>query len=46
MTRQVLQIHVMAEYAEQGLESTADALRLAMDYFNPGSGGIPGAVAA
>ena len=30
---QVLQIHVMAEYAEQGLESMADALRLAMDYF-------------
>ena len=33
---QVLQIHVMAEYAEQGLESTADALRLAMDYFSLG----------
>ena len=31
---QVLQIHVMAEYAEQGLESMADALRLAMDYFS------------
>ena len=30
---QVLQIHVMAEYAQQGLRSTADALRLAMDYF-------------
>ena len=30
---QVLQIHVMAEYAEQGIESMADALRLAMDYF-------------
>ena len=33
---QVLQIHVMAEYAQQGLESMADALRLAMDYFNLG----------
>lgn len=31
---QVLQIHVMSEYAEQGLESMADALRLAMDYFS------------
>ena len=30
---QVLQIHVMAEYAQQGLESMADAVRLAMDYF-------------
>ena len=30
---QALQIHVMAEYAEQGLESMADALHLAMDYF-------------
>ena len=30
---QVLQIHVMAEYAQRGLESMADALRLAMDYF-------------
>ena len=30
---QVLQIHVMAEYAQQGLESKADALRLAIDYF-------------
>ena len=31
---QVLQIHVMAEFAQQGLGSMADALRLAMDYFN------------
>ena len=31
---QTMQIHVMAEYAQQGLESTADALRLAMDYFS------------
>ena len=30
---QVLQIHVMAEYAERGLSAMADALRLAMDYF-------------
>ena len=30
---QVLQIHVMAEYAQQGLSSMADALRLAMNYF-------------
>ena len=33
---QVPQIHVMAEYAQQGLESMADALRLAMDYFSLG----------
>ena len=31
---QVLQIHVMAEYAQQGLESISDAVRLAMDYFS------------
>ncbi len=31
---QVLQIHVMAEFAEKGLGSMADALRLAMDYFS------------
>ena len=31
---QTLQIHVMAEYAQQGLESMTDALRLAMDYFS------------
>ena len=30
---QTLQIHVMAEYAERGLGSIADTLRLAMDYF-------------
>ncbi len=30
---QVMQIHVMAEYAQQGIASMADALRLAMDYF-------------
>ena len=31
---QVLQIHVMKEYAQQGLDSMGDAQRLAMDYFN------------
>ena len=31
---QVRQIHVMVEFARQGLESTADALRLAIDYFS------------
>ncbi len=30
---QVRQIHVMAEYVQQGLRSMADALRLALDYF-------------
>ena len=30
---QTLQIHVMAEYVQQGLRAMADALRLAMDYF-------------
>ncbi|MCY3732874.1 MAG: AAA family ATPase, partial [Chloroflexi bacterium] len=29
----VRQIHVMAEYAQRGLKDTADALRLAIDYF-------------
>ena len=31
---QTLQIHVMAEYAQQELGSTTDAIRLAMDYFS------------
>ena len=31
---QVLQIHVMVEFAERGLAAMTDALRLAMDYFN------------
>ena len=31
---QVLQVHVMAEFAERGLDAMADAVRLAMDYFN------------
>ena len=30
---QVLQIHVMAEYARKGLQNMADAVRLALDYF-------------
>ena len=30
----VLQIHVMAEFAERGLASIAGAMRLAMDYFS------------
>ncbi len=30
---QILQIHVMAEFAQRGLGSMADALRLAVDYF-------------
>ena len=29
----VLQIHVMAEYAQRGLDAMADALRLTVDYF-------------
>ena len=31
---QVVQIHVMAEYVQRGLQAMADALRLAMDYFH------------
>lgn len=30
---QVVQIHVMAEYVQRGLQSIADALRLTLDYF-------------
>ncbi len=30
---QVLQIHVMVEFAERGLKAVADATRMAMDYF-------------
>ncbi len=30
---QIRQIHVMAEYVQQGLRSMVDALRLALDYF-------------
>ena len=30
---QIVQVHVMAEFAKRGIEATADALRLAMDYF-------------
>ena len=32
-TGQILQIHVMAEFAKRGLEAMSEALRLAMDYF-------------
>ena len=31
---QVVQIHVMAEYAQRGLRAMAEALHLAMDYFS------------
>ncbi len=31
---QVLQVHVMAEFAQRGLDAMAEALRLAMDYFS------------
>ncbi len=31
---QVLQIHVMEEFAKRGLETMSEALRLAMDYFS------------
>jgi ATP-dependent DNA helicase RecQ len=31
---QVVQIHVMAEYVQRGLEAMADALRLTRDYFS------------
>ncbi len=31
---QVLQIHVMAEYARKGLENMANAVRLSIDYFS------------
>ena len=34
--QQIKQIHVMMEYAQRGLQSMADALRLAMDYFSLG----------
>lgn len=33
---QIVQIHVIAEYAQRGLKGMADALRLAMDYFTLG----------
>jgi ATP-dependent DNA helicase RecQ len=33
-TEQILQIHVMAEFAQRGLKAMAEALRLAMDYFS------------
>ena len=31
---QILQVHVMAEYAQQGLGAMADSLQLSMDYFS------------
>ena len=31
---QTLQIHIITEYAEKGLESIADAVRLTLDYFS------------
>ena len=31
---QTLQIHIMAEYAEKGLQSIAEAVRLTLDYFS------------
>ena len=31
---QILQIHVMVEFAQRGLEAVAEATRLAMDYFS------------
>lgn len=31
---QVLQIHIMAEYVQKGLQAMADALQLTMDYFS------------
>ena len=34
--QQIKQIHVMMEYAQRGLQSMADALSLAMDYFSLG----------
>lgn len=33
---QVIQIHVMAEYVQRGIQAMAEALRLAMDYFSLG----------
>jgi ATP-dependent DNA helicase RecQ len=32
-SEQTIQIHVMAEYAQRGLETKVEAMRLAMDYF-------------
>src|SRR5690606_35814230 len=32
-SEQVVQIHVMAEYAQRGLQKMADAIRLSADYF-------------
>ncbi len=35
--KQVLQVHVIAEYVQRGLRAIAEALRLAMDYFRLGT---------
>ena len=35
---QTLQVHVMAEFAQRGLRTMAEALRLTMDYFRLGQG--------
>ena len=43
---QVLQIHVMAEYVQQGLAAMADALRLARDYFRLAQRRFPASMAA
>ena len=43
---QTVQVHIMDRYAQAGLESMADALRLAMDYFVTGTGGVSQALAA
>ena len=36
---QVLQIHIMVEFAERGLQAVSEALRLAMDCQFPAPGG-------
>ncbi len=35
---QTLQVHVMMEYAQRGLQTMAEALRMTMDYFTMGAG--------
>lgn len=37
---QIVQIHVMAEYAQRGLKAIAEALQLALDYFALGQDGF------
>ena len=43
---QVMQIHVIAEYVQRGLEAITDALRMVMDYFSLPPRGISAALAA